>query len=162
MDDFLSSVQAFVTKNVCKSHKHMHACVVSHRRGSLFFPITVRCCCTNRTTTKHHPGVVFFVSLWCLMASGHIINLSDLHSVRRVQTRKNSVRFNYEVPTKKNKEPPRTVKTQNQKYWEPPMWILERVRRLATYTAMAKRSGFTVLIACTHLNLASERRPSPH
>ena len=27
-----------------------------------------------------------FVSLWCLMASGHIINLSDLRSVRRVQT----------------------------------------------------------------------------
>ena len=47
-------------------------------QGITFFPITVRCCCTNRTTTKFHVGVVFFVSLWCLMASGHIINLSDL------------------------------------------------------------------------------------
>ena len=36
-DDFLLSVKAFVTKNVCKYHKHMYACVVSHRRGSLFF-----------------------------------------------------------------------------------------------------------------------------
>ena len=55
-------------------------------QGITFFPITVRCCCTNRTTTKLHVGVVLFVSLWCLMASGHIINLSDLRSVRRVQT----------------------------------------------------------------------------
>ena len=47
-------------------------------QGTTFSPITVRCCCTNRTTTKFHVGVVFFVSLWCLMASGHIINLSDL------------------------------------------------------------------------------------
>ena len=39
MDDFLLSVQAFVTKNVCKYHKHMHACVVSHRMGSLFFQL---------------------------------------------------------------------------------------------------------------------------
>ena len=39
MGDFLLSVHAFVTKNVCKYHKHMHACVVSHRRGSLFFQL---------------------------------------------------------------------------------------------------------------------------
>ena len=32
----LSQVQAFVTKNVCKYHKHMHACVVSHRSVHAF------------------------------------------------------------------------------------------------------------------------------
>ena len=53
-------------------------------QGITFFPITVRCCCTNRTTTKLHVGVVFFVSLWCLMASGHIINAEEADAVHLV------------------------------------------------------------------------------
>ena len=78
MDDFLLSVQAVVTKTSASTiNTCMHAWSVI-AGDQFFFPITVRCCCTNRTTTKLHVGVVFDVSLWCLMASGHIINLSDL------------------------------------------------------------------------------------
>ena len=78
MDDCLLSVQAFVTKNVCKYHKRMHACVVSHRSGPLFLQLLYVAVAQIVQQPSFTSASFFFVSLGCLMASGRIINLSDL------------------------------------------------------------------------------------
>ena len=76
-DDFLLSVQAFVTKTSASTiNTCMHAWSVI--AGDHFF--------SNYCTLLLHKSYYnqasrrrrFFVSLWCLMGSGHIINLSDL------------------------------------------------------------------------------------
>ena len=92
-----------------------------------------------------------FVSLWCLRASGHIINLSDLRSVRRVQTRKNSVRFNYED---------KAHKKNNQKKQSPKRRNFRRSRKKKRPPHPARQA--CPLFPCSSFESALHNSPSAH